>query len=242
MHSRCCWPPESRSAGWSRLSVTSSSSPARASASWTAPRRSRLRPPGGLLAQHVRDVVEHAHRERVRLLEDHRHAAAQRGRLHLGDVHSVERDPAAVRAVPSRQLGEAVERAQQRRLAAARGADQREHLALADRQRDGVDGELRAVGDRQRPRPASGRSRWPSELDAARGGDEAEPAPGLEGARPRGRCRSCRRGRRRRERVGALRGGRRYRRSCPVSRRTGGGLLSSIAASSRGARRRRRRG
>ena len=49
-----------------------------------------------------------------------------------------------------RQLGEAVERAQQRRLAAAGRPDQREHLALADRQRDLVDGDLAAVGDRQR--------------------------------------------------------------------------------------------
>ena len=41
--------------------------------------------------------------------------------------------PVAARA--RRQLGEAVERAQQRRLAAARRADQREHLALVDRER-----------------------------------------------------------------------------------------------------------
>ena len=47
-----------------------------------------------------------------------------------------------------RQLGQPVQRPQQRRLAAARGSDQREHLALADRQRHGVDGDLRAVGDR----------------------------------------------------------------------------------------------
>ena len=33
MQRRCCWPPESASAGWSRLSLTSSKSPARCSAS-----------------------------------------------------------------------------------------------------------------------------------------------------------------------------------------------------------------
>ncbi len=46
------------------------------------------------------------------------------------------------------QLGEPVERAQQRRLAAAGRTDQREHLALADRQRHRPDRELLPVGDR----------------------------------------------------------------------------------------------
>ena len=106
-----------------------------------------LRPPGRLLAQDVGDVVEHAHRERVRLLEDHRHAPPQRRRLHRRDVHPVERDPAA-EARPLGQLGEPVQRPQQRRLAAARRADQRQYLPLTDRQRDGVDRHLRPVGDR----------------------------------------------------------------------------------------------
>ncbi len=144
MHSRCCWPPESRSAGWSRLSSTSSSRPARASAVLDrGPQRLASRAALGLLAQHVGDVVEHAHRERVRLLEDHRHPPPQRGRLERRDVHAVERDPTAQRC-RLRQLGEPVERAQQRRLATSRGADQRQHLALADRQRDRLHGELLA--------------------------------------------------------------------------------------------------
>ncbi len=92
-------------------------------------------PPRALLAQHVGDVVEDAHRERVGLLEDHRHPAPQQGRLDQPDVDVVEQDAAAQRRRAG-QLGEPVERAQQGRLAAARGADQRQHLALADRQRD----------------------------------------------------------------------------------------------------------
>ena len=48
--------------------------------------------PLGLVAQNVGDVLEHAHRERVWLLEDHRHATAQCGRLERRDVGPVERD------------------------------------------------------------------------------------------------------------------------------------------------------
>ena len=149
MQSRCCWPPESFSAGCERSSLTSSKRPARSSASQTAVlERAPAPPPRALLAQDVGEVVEHAHRERVRLLEHHRHAAPQRGRLHRLDVDAVERDPAVQRRRAG-QLGEPVERAQQGRLAAAGGADQGEHLALADRQRDLLDGELRR---RRRPR------------------------------------------------------------------------------------------
>ncbi len=71
---------------------------------------------------------------------------AQLGVDDLVDVLAVEQDPAAV-ARARRQLGEAVERAQQRRLAAAGRADQREHLALVDRQRDVPDRRLLAVED-----------------------------------------------------------------------------------------------
>ena len=65
--------------------------------------------------------------------------------------------PVAARA--RRQLGQPVERAQQRRLAAARRADQREHLALADRQRDVLDRRLGAVEDAERRRASSARAR-----------------------------------------------------------------------------------
>src|SRR5262249_1875582 len=48
---------------------------------------------------------------------------------------------------PRGEVDEAVERSQEGRLAAARGADQRQHLALSHRQRDLANGELLAVGD-----------------------------------------------------------------------------------------------
>src|SRR4051794_278961 len=105
-------------------------------------------PPGTLLAQYVGEVVEHAHRERVRLLEDHRHAAAQGGRLHRLDVHPIERDP-AVQGGRAGQLGEPVEGSKERRLAAAGRADQGEHLSLAHRHRDLLDGQLAVIGDRE---------------------------------------------------------------------------------------------
>src|SRR2546421_3646326 len=50
-----------------------------------------------------------SHRERVRLLEDHRHPAPQRGRLEQADVDAVERYPARRRRAPG-QLGEPVHR------------------------------------------------------------------------------------------------------------------------------------
>ena len=51
----------------------------------------------------------------------------------LGHVHILDQDAAAARA------GEARQHAQQRRLAASRGADECEHLALVDAQIDAVD-------------------------------------------------------------------------------------------------------
>src|SRR6201999_1989792 len=69
------------------------------------------------------------------------------GDLELVDVLAVERDDAAPRRGRG-QLDEPVERAQQRRLAAAGRADQREHLALADRDGDRLDGLVVAVADR----------------------------------------------------------------------------------------------
>ncbi len=97
-----------------------------------APAPAAMRPVGAL-GQRVGDVVEDAHRERVGLLEDHRDLAAQLGDLELVDVLAVERDPPGARRAGG-DLGEAVERAQQRGLARARRADQRQHLALAHRQ------------------------------------------------------------------------------------------------------------
>src|SRR5690349_9437975 len=100
-----------------------------------------------LLAEDVGDVVEDAHRERVGLLEDHRHPAPQQGRLDQADVDVVEQD-APGQGRRAGELGEPVERAQQRRLAAARGSDQRQHLALAHRQRYPFDRFAVGVGNR----------------------------------------------------------------------------------------------
>ena len=78
MQRRCCCPPESRSAERCRSFLTSSQSPARASArstvSASARRRGRREPCG---PQRVGDVVEDRHRERVRTLEDHPDTAAR---------------------------------------------------------------------------------------------------------------------------------------------------------------------
>ena len=72
-----------------------------------------------------------------RILEDHLHAPPQRTELlvvEVRDVLAVEEHLAAGRLV------EAQDRAADRRLAAARLADQAERLAAADLERDAVDG------------------------------------------------------------------------------------------------------
>ena len=65
---------------------------------------------------------------------------------------AVERDAAAAGG-PGGDLGEPVQRAQQRRLARAGGADQREHLALAHRQGDVAHDPVLAVGEPHRLGP-----------------------------------------------------------------------------------------
>ena len=214
MQSRCCWPPESFSAGWSRLSLTSSKSPARSSA-LVDRRLQRLlaRPPRALLAQDVGDVVEDAHRERVRLLEDHRHPAPQQrsARSRVMSTSSSVMRPLSERRAG--QLGEPVERAQQRRLAAAGGADQRQHLALADRQRDRLDRRLAAVGDRdvvdlhaRGSRTAGRRSPAPGAGEAA--GREPWPLPlPFECRRRGGASRAAGASSRSRRRIGRRRSG-----------------------------------
>src|SRR5213076_3210519 len=103
--------------------------------------------PRPLLAQHVRDVVVDAERERVGLLEHHRHAAAQLRGIHRRDVGAVQGDAASHRGA-GREFREPVERTQQRGLAAAGRADQREHLTLPDRQSDLAHRLLLPVRDR----------------------------------------------------------------------------------------------
>ncbi len=87
------------------------------------------------LADHPPDRVARVQR-RVRVLEDHLHPPAQRPHLALAqvrDVGAVEADRAAGRLVQAQQ------RPADRRLAAARLADEPERLAALDRQRDAVD-------------------------------------------------------------------------------------------------------
>ena len=79
MQSRCCWPPESRSAG--RVELVLDLVPQAGAPQRVLDQRlddAAPRPLARLLAQRVGHVVEDRHRERVGLLEDHRHAAAQR--------------------------------------------------------------------------------------------------------------------------------------------------------------------
>ena len=145
MQRRCCCPPERRRAGWFRLSLTSSSRPARSSASSTAGRRAaregrrepRSRRP-------YADVVEDAHREWVRLLKDHPDLAPQLGDVMEVDVVTVEVDRPAAGGRRG-LIHETVERPQQRRLPAPGGADQREHLPLTDREVDALDRRLPGV-------------------------------------------------------------------------------------------------
>ena len=88
------------------------------------------------LPHHPADACARVER-RKRILEDHLHAPANRPQLALGqvrDVLSVEDDP------PFGRLVEADERASDRRLAAARLADETERLAALDRERDPVHG------------------------------------------------------------------------------------------------------
>ena len=102
------------------------------------------RPTRRTLAQCVSNIVEDAHWEWVRLLEDHRHTLAQVSNLDCVDVLPIEEDLALA---PSRrrQFGESVQRPQQSRLAAARWPDQAKDLALAYRQGYALDCKVVAV-------------------------------------------------------------------------------------------------
>ena len=100
------------------------------------------RPAAGLGRRHLlgpqpeRHVVEHRHvREQGVLLEDRVDVALVR--RHVGHVDALEHDPAA-----RRQL-EAGDHLEQRRLAAARRAEEREELAPGDREVGPVDGDER---------------------------------------------------------------------------------------------------
>ncbi len=92
--------------------------------------------PGHL--QRQLDVVPHGlGRHQVEVLEDHADAPAQGHQavfVEVADVHLVDQHPAAA------GLLQAVDGADQRRLAGAAAADDAEHLAALDRQVDIVQG------------------------------------------------------------------------------------------------------
>ncbi len=145
MQSRCCCPPERASAERSSRSFTSSHS-----AAWR-----RLRSQISIsvaaiaLAVHARpvhDVVEDRLRKRIRPLEDHADAVADRHRVDVGrvDVVIVEQH-APFHARARRQIVHAIERANERRLSAPRRPDQRRHAVrrhLERRVPDGVKGAI----------------------------------------------------------------------------------------------------
>ena len=94
------------------------------------------------------DVVVDRLRKRVRLLEDHADALADFDRVDLRPVE-VEAvvEELAVHLRSGDEVVHAVEAADERALAAARGADHRRHLVRRDVERDAADGGLAAVRD-----------------------------------------------------------------------------------------------
>src|SRR5262249_10113438 len=87
-------------------------------------------------------------RERVRPLEHHADPPSDRDRVDAGTVNriAVELDLAGDLAARD-QLVHPVQGPQERRLAAARGSDQRGHVLADDVEADGPDGLLFAIGD-----------------------------------------------------------------------------------------------
>ena len=134
MHRRCCWPPESESPELSSRSLTSSQIAARRSACLDFFLDPHVRAHAAD-AQAIRHVLEDGLRERIRLLEHHADPHPHLDRVDAlrdqVEVVRVQHDLALV-ARAGRQVVHAVEAAQERRLAAARGADQRRHALLAD--------------------------------------------------------------------------------------------------------------
>ena len=136
MHRRCCWPPERPRPLCFSLSLTSSHSAARRSADLDALVEFGLRQ---LFVEPDAegDVVVDRHRERRRLLEHHADLGAQQVEIAPGgqDVLAVDQHLAG-RALAGIKLVDAVEDAQQGRLAAARGADKGGHPVVVERQVD----------------------------------------------------------------------------------------------------------
>ncbi len=136
MHRRCCWPPDRPSPLACSLSLTSSHSAARRSADSTrcvhlGARQLLVEPDA------EGDVLVDRHRERRRLLEHHADARAQQVEIlaRLEDVVAVEQH-LALGALVRIEVVDAVEDAQQGRLAAAGRADEGRDLAVVERHVD----------------------------------------------------------------------------------------------------------
>ena len=139
MHRRCCWPPERPGAALLQLVFH-----------LVPQRRLAQRPFDALVHLGARqrleqphaegDVVVDRHRERRRLLEHHADLGADQADIEAAveDVVAVEQD-LALGALLRIELVHAVERAQQRRLAAARWADKGGDLALGNLQVDALE-------------------------------------------------------------------------------------------------------
>ena len=150
MHSRCCWPPD-RPAPGSAEAIGDLVPQAGAAQRLLHPvalvglrslaATARTQPQAGCR------VVEHRHRrERVRLLEDHADRATHRHHVHrrVVYVNVVEQHPAlGVRA--GDLLVHAVDASHERRLATARGPDDRGHLVGREFEVDALDLFGRAV-------------------------------------------------------------------------------------------------
>ena len=122
---RCFWPPES----WSGLRFSRPSSLTSATISATRVGDIGARHPGALQAE--RDIVAHRQMRKQRVVLEH-HVDRPLMRQHRRDVPAVEQDPALVRRL------EAGEHPQQRGLAAAGRAEQREEFARPDVERQPV--------------------------------------------------------------------------------------------------------
>ena len=156
MATRCCCPPESwcgNDAVCAARPTRSSSASARAFAS---PRRQAEHAP-----RRLGDVVERGEmREEVKALEHHADAPAdgpQRRRI-APLAHAGTQPVAGDLDLAGLERRQVVERAEQRRLAAPRRTDDRQHLAALDVEVDAAQ-DLRAAESRAQPANAEDRLR-----------------------------------------------------------------------------------
>ena len=146
MHNRCCWPPDRLMPGRLRSFLTSSHNAAiRKACSMRSRKNVLVAHP--VEPQTHRDVLRDRHRgKRVRLLEDHAHAAADHRRVDPRGVEIVPVKPDGARHPRAgHQFVHPVEAAQERRLAAAARSDDGRHRPRRDLQRHPVHGRFLGV-------------------------------------------------------------------------------------------------